>query len=170
MEYHPPLAIPLMMPLRMMPPFVPSALAASGKRGVTASVPLERERLAVDDLESTALDLPLAWHRICRLRDRDACCRDRALRATTSGACLSQEWRVVEARLVAVSRDSDTEPVLTAAEEEGTSSPDDGVSDSEFSLESSDAALARADVLCWRMSSCWSRRFTRAGFLLVVDG
>ena len=95
MEYHPPLAIPLMMPLRMMPPFVPSARAASGKRGVTASVPLERERLAVDDLESTALDLPLAWHRICRLRDCDACRCDCALRATTgggSGACLRQEW------------------------------------------------------------------------------
>ena len=28
-----------------------------------------RERLAVD-FESTALDLPLAWHRICRLRAR----------------------------------------------------------------------------------------------------
>ena len=67
------------MPLRMTPPFVPSARAASGRRRVTAgrvtaSVPLVvseqlRERLAVD-FESTALDLPLAWHRICRLRAR----------------------------------------------------------------------------------------------------
>ena len=131
-----------------------------------------REQLAVDDLGSTALDLPLAWHRVCRLRDRDACRRDRALRATTGGgsdACLRREWRVVEARLVAVSRDSGTEPVPTAAEEEGTSSPDEGVFDSEFSLESSDAALARPDVPCWRLSSCWSRRSTRTDFLPVVD-
>ena len=36
----------------------------------------------------------------------------------------------MEARLVAVSRDSGTEPVPTAAKKEGTSSPDKGVSDS----------------------------------------
>ena len=107
-------------------------------RGVRA-----REWLAVDDLESTALDLPLAWPRICRLQDRDACRRDRALLATTGGGsdtCLCREWRVVEARLVAVS----------ASLPDG----DAGVLASELSLESSDVALARPDVPCWRLSSC----------------
>ena len=102
-----------------------------------------RERLAVDDLELTALDLPLAWPRICRLRDRDACRCDCALLATTGGGsdtCLRREWRVLEARLVAV----------LASSPDG----DAGISAPELSLESSDAALARPDVPCWRLSSC----------------
>ena len=65
----------LIMPLRMMPPFVLSARVASGRRrvtagGVTASVPLVVPEQESVDFESTALDLPLAWHQICRLRAR----------------------------------------------------------------------------------------------------
>ena len=125
--------------------------ALGSARGDQAS-----ERLAVDDLESTTLDLPLAWHRICRLQDPDTCRHDRTLCATIGGgsdACLHREWRVVEARLIAVSRSSSssggslsvegerTEPILMAAKEGGASSPDEGVSDSKLLLESSDAAV-----------------------------